>query len=207
MFRTDFRLIRESILPKHISDYEQYRHTSLYKDIISLTYTCLHITCSDYVHIKKYLVLNSYFGTIGEVLLELKRNILLTSPYEKEFFRLKDEFKEYFKQLDWKNDLIQLEFIPHCIIDYNLIINNNDTLEQFYHFLEKNRFPILISFIMTPIQKEDIIQYFENKDYVYRQDYINDIKKIINNKIENFNLDNLYILTPKPQEKQYAWNS
>lgn len=198
MFRPIVRQFFDTALSYKIKDYLDYKQTVHYKDTLALTHTCLSYGILDKTNTKKILVLNSIFGTVGEVLKNYKYQFLLTSPLSEEYDYLQDEYQNFFRLLDWKNNIIKLGFNPQCIIDYYLEIENEFDLKTYQEFLNINHRPIIITLLDSPLSLSILKSSFESNRYEFKEDLIKKIQFVLFNKISNYDLKKLIIFYPLP---------
>lgn len=189
-----------------ISQYEYFKNTQLYKDLISLLTVFLRISCYPNFLYNKFILLNSDLGVLGKLLYDLKKEILLVSKYSEDFYFIHEELQDKFKLIDWQNNkIISLFFNPDVLIDYNFKVLDIPTLDYFIEFLNKNNNPKLFLIIDTHLGLDLIIEKFEKNRYEYLINEKNEIKNILLNKTKSFNLDNILIFKyiPLPIKKEY----
>lgn len=209
MLTQNVQTIRQNTeIPITIAEYERYKASPLYFDLLSLTHVLLKVAVSNFM-IRKFMVMNVLFGEVGNILSLQKREFVLTSEFEYPFYYIIDEFKTKYRQINWKKNLLQLKYKPQCIIDYKLTIDTKDELSRYQEFLKISARPMVVALLETPLDQSIILDMVADSDYKYRDDYILESKQILTGKISNYNLDNLFIITPNPQpiKKEDAWSS
>lgn len=203
-------LRQDTHIPITIAEYERYKASPEYYDLLSITHVLLRIAVSDFM-IRKFMIMNVLFGEVGNILQLQKRDFILTSEYEYPFYYILDEFKTKYRQINWKKSLLTLKYKPQCILDYQLNIDNDNELERYLEFLRISSNPMVVSFLNTSIDINKLIDFFENNYYEYRGDYIDQSKDILKSKLRSnrYDLDKIFIITPKPQpiKKDDAWDS
>lgn len=185
-------------IPITIAEYERYKASKLYFDTVALTHVLLKVAVSDFM-IRKFMIMNVLFGEIGNILKLQKREFILTSQWEYPFYYILDEFKQLYRQINWKKSLLTLKYKPQCIIDYSLSIDNEWELNQYQEFLRISNYPMIVTMLTTDLDINMIIKIFADNNYEYRDDYIKESQSLLNNKIQSYNLDQLFIMTYKPQ--------
>lgn len=170
-----------------------FKQSIEYKSLLMFNHILLNTILLNNTYNKlKFLIFND-FGIAAEILIKYKHQLLLASEFETDYYYLPDEFKVLFKYLDWKNSILQLNFTPNYIIDYELSLTP-ENIDLYLLFLKKYKYPNLILLINS-------IELFTaqfSELYTINYELIDNIKnKLLKKSIEIPNLNNLLICERK----------
>ena len=187
------RIIGSTHIPLKIEQYEQWINTKEFGEMVVLTHLLLSGPYSDYLKYKQFLILNSKYATIAHVLKQCQRIYLITSLYEHEYYLTPTDFQPFFKLLNWKNNLIELKYIPNVVLDYYMTIDTELDLINLLTFLTKYQHPDLSAIITSQIPHNDIIDFFKQYKYTLDESSINYVKNKTKEPLINFDLSNLFV--------------
>ena len=194
----NIRVYANSSLPKNYTDYLTYLTGVDYKDTLTLFDICLKTIFLNRLneHLK-FFILNNKFGSLGETLIRYKFDFLFISSNMYDYYTIPDEFKLKFKQINWKNKILKINFNPNCIFDLHTYFNSENDIQKFIDFLNNNNNPVYcgLIFFNNNLNVSSIIKYFESNNYFYQIDFINLIKSKYKDKLSLYSLDNLFIFS------------
>ena len=169
-----------------------FKQSAEYKSLLMFNHILLNTILLNTYNKLKFLIFND-FGIAAEILTKYKHQLLLVSEFETDYYYLPDEFKVLFKYLDWKNSILQLNFTPNYIIDYELSLTP-ENIDLYLLFLKKYKYPNLILLINSI---ELFIDRF-SEFYIINYELINSIKnKLLTKSIKIPNLNNLLMCERK----------
>lgn len=197
--QNNIRIYANSSLPKNYTDYLAYLNSDNHNDTLILFDICLKaIFLNRFNEHLKFFILNNKFGSLAEILKRYKIDFLFISKYSYDYFTIPDEFKIKFKQIDWKNNILKINFNPHCVFDLFTYFNDKSDIDQFIAFLNNNNNPTycgLIFFNSNKLDKQIIIDIFEKNNYLYEDKIIENINNKYNNVMNTISLTNLFIFS------------
>lgn len=197
--QNNVRIYADSSLPKNYINYLDYLASPNYKDVLVLFDICLKTIFLNRFNEKlKFFILNNKFASLAETLVRYKFDFLFISPYSHDYLMVPDEFKSKFKQIDWKNKILKINFKPTCLFDLFTYFESESDIDKFIDFLNNNNNPIysgLIFFNTNALNNNLVIKRFEDNGYLYESNFIESINNKYKNKLSTISLDNLFIFS------------
>ena len=187
------RIIGSTHIPLKIEQHEQWINTKEFSEMVVLTHLLLSGSYSNYLEYKRFLILNTKYGTIAHILRQCQRQYLITSQYEHEYYLTPSDFQPSFKLLNWKNSLIELKFIPNAILDYYMTIDDATDLDKLMVFLNKYQYPDVSVIIHSQLTRNDIIATFKQHNYNLDETNIHYVQTKTKEPLMNFDLSKLFI--------------
>ena len=183
--------------PEYIIKREKWKSSHDYKIDLSLGHVIGRL-----LGYENYLVLNTGYGTLSEVLISLGKNVVSVDETDFEYDVLSENVQKTFRIADVLSPALTIKLFDNVVSVNFEDFETDDQLNLFVNFVTRhsNRY-ILLMYNKFYHTKDDIISYFLKRHFEYQEDLVQQITSL-HTRLFHYKLFSTYIfknLNPKDE--------